>query len=91
MEATAVGEHALFIVHKFVQAAGLLHQLVTRAQEQVIGVGQNHLATHVVKLLRREGFDGGLGSHGHEHGGFKGAVGRMQTSQAGAATAAFFN
>ena len=60
-------------------------------QEQMVGVGQNHLAAHVIQLFRRESFDGGLSTHRHEHGGFKGAVGRVQTSQAGATAAAFFN
>ena len=91
LEAAAIGEHALFVVHEFVQTASLLHQLVAGAQEQMIGVGQDHLTAHVIQLFGREGFDGGLRAHGHEHRGFKGAVGRVQAAQTGAATAAFFN
>ena len=51
LEAAGVGEHGTVPGHEFVQTAALLHQLVTGAQMQVVGVGKLHLAADVLQVL----------------------------------------
>lgn len=67
LEAAAVRQHASFIVHEAVDAAGLTDKLRPRPQEQVVGIGQDDLAFHVVKFFRRKRLDCCLGPNGHEH------------------------
>ena len=91
LEAAGVRKHPPVVVHKFVQAPGLLHQLRARTEEQVVGIGQNHLGVHGVEFFRGQGLYRGLGTYGHEHGGVKGAVGSVQLAQPGPAAGVFFN
>ena len=78
LESAAVGEDRAIPVHEGMQSARLLHQLLARAQVQVVGVGQDDLRAAVLQLVGRHGLDAGLGAHGHEDGRFDHAVGRVQ-------------
>ena len=68
-------------MHEPVQAAGFLDQVLARAQVQVVGVGKQNLRAHAFHGLRRHGFDGRLGTHGHIAGGVDIAVRRMHAAQ----------
>ena len=71
------------------QAAHLADELVPGAQVEMIGVGQQDADAEIFgQVALGEPFDRGLGAHGHEDGGFDGAVGRMQQAGAGARSGA---
>ena len=78
LEATTISEHTTIVIHKFMNTASLLNQLVTGTQEQMVGVSQNNLATHFVQLFRRKSFYCCLGAYGHKHRGIEGAMRSVQ-------------
>ena len=80
LEAAAVRQHTALVVHKFMQTTSLAYKLMTGTQEQMVGVGQNHLTAHVVQLLRRQRLYRCLRTYRHEHRRLEGAVRRMQTA-----------
>src|SRR4029079_13102324 len=57
--------------------------LVTRTQCEVVRVGEDDGGTDLVEVVRIERLDGGVGAHGHEHGGPDLAVGGRQHPGAG--------
>ena len=90
LESPAVGQHATVVIHKLMQAAGLFYQFAAGAQKQMVRIGQNYLAFHVIQFFRGQRLYGCLGSHGHEHGRLKGSVRRMQTPPTGLSLFCFF-
>ena len=91
LEAAAVGEHPPLVVHELVEAAGFPHQFRPRPQEQMVGVGQDHLGVHGIQFFRGQGLDRGLGPHRHEHGGVEGPVRGVQLAQPGPAPGIFLD
>ena len=62
----------------------LWQQIVARAQMQVVGVGQLHLAADVLQVLGTEGaLDGPLGAYIHKNRGLDRAVGAGKFAPAG--------
>ena len=59
------------------QSAQLLHHLVPGAHMQMVGVGELHLGPYLLQIgCGHRPFDGGRGSHVHEHRGLNRAVDR---------------
>ena len=80
LEPSGVGEHRPLPAHKTMDPAGPPENLCARAQEQMVGVGQEHLRPGVLEALSELGFNGGLGAHRHKERGLylvmQGAKGR---------------
>ena len=70
LKAPAVRQHAPVVIHEAVQSAGSLDETTAGAQEQMVCVGQDDLAAHLIQLFRRQGLDRGLRADGHEHVSF---------------------
>lgn len=75
LKAAAVGKNGAVPPGKAVQPTQFGHQAVARAQVQMIGVAQHHLAADLFQIERRQAaLDGGGGGHVHERRGLHGAV-----------------
>ena len=85
LKSAAVGQNRPLPVHETVQTAQLLHQMMTRAQIKVIGVGQDDLGIDRQQVFRSHGLDRGICSHRHENRSFDLAVGCFQRTGAGSA------
>lgn len=66
LEATAVGEGGPVPVHELAQPAGLVDDVGSRLQVQVVRIGEQRLRTEFLHGLGQHGLDRGLGSDGHE-------------------------
>ncbi len=78
-----VGEHRAVPAHPVLQATHLRHQLPTRAQQQVIGIGEDDLGPKLAQLLRPKALHRGLRAHGHEGGRVKRAMRRGHPPDSG--------
>src|SRR5690606_34639127 len=67
LKPATVGEKRPVPPHEFVKPAHLLNELFAGAQMKMVSVAEHHLATKILKLMRREPFDRRLGSHRHKH------------------------
>ena len=83
LEPAAVRQDRTIPVHEPMEPASLFHDLVTRPQIQMIGVGQNDLSPHLLHLFRAHGFHSCLGTHRHEHRRLNISVWRMDHAAAG--------
>ena len=54
-------------VHELVKAAGLLYDLMTGSEIEMIGVSQNNLRTQFLHILRLHGLYRGLSAYRHEY------------------------
>ena len=84
LETAGVGQDRSFPLHKIVQIAVQLHDLLTRAQPQVEGVAENNLRAGGFHLFRRHPFDGAVGANGHKGRCFHHAALKHQATAAGA-------
>ena len=86
LESAAIGEDRLGPVHEFVETAHIVNELVAGANVQVVGVGQLHLAVHVVQKLHGgyAALNGRAGTHVHENGSLNVTVNGVQHASAGA-------
>ena len=85
LESAAVRQDRLMPVHEAVQAAGLLDQLFSGPQMQVIGIGQQNLGADLLHLPAGHGLDAGGGAHRHIDRGLNIPVRGVQHAQPGAA------
>jgi hypothetical protein len=65
------------------QSAETGDPLVAGPEIEVIRVGQDDRRAHGSNIVWIEGFDGGVGAHGHELRRFHDAVGQRQATQSG--------
>jgi hypothetical protein len=85
LEAAGIGEDSIGPGHEAVEAAELTDEVVTGAEEKMVGVGEDDLrAEFLGEVALRETFDGGLSAYGHEDGRLDVAVGGMKDAGAGA-------
>ncbi len=66
------------------ETAYFSHGLVTRAQEQVVGVGEDQLGAKSLELIGGKSFDGALGAHRRKHRCGYVAVRRSEQTRPGA-------
>ena len=78
LEAAAVGEDGAVPPHEAVQPAAQAHDLVARAEHQVVGVAEEDPHVERAQVARFEGLDGALRADGHEDRGLHVAVGGVQ-------------
>ena len=81
--AARIGEDGRRPAHKAVQPTHLSHQLVARAQVQVVGVSQHQAGANLFELLGGNGFDRGLGTYRGEGRGEDRTVGGVEDASAG--------
>ena len=85
LEPARIGKDGTRPRHELMKPAESFDTLVTRAKEQMVGVGKNDFGVEIIEeVTRREGFDGSLRADRHEDGGLDDAVGRVD--QPGART-----
>lgn len=71
-------------VHELMQSAHLMHNLVSRAQVQMIGVAKLHLALQIFKIDGRDSaFDGCGSSYIHKEWCLNGAVYSFKDASSG--------
>jgi hypothetical protein len=58
--ASALGKERLVPVHKLVETAQGLNQLMPRSQEEMIGIGKDNFGTKGLKFFGNNCFDGSL-------------------------------
>ena len=81
LKTAAVGQNRLIPVHKFVQTAGLSHQLMARAHIKMIRIAQNNLRAHLIQFLGCHTFYGCLCANGHKNRCLNFAVCGFQLAQ----------
>ena len=71
LKAAAVGQDGTRPVHKLMQSAHVVNQIIARAQVQMVGVGQLDLAVHITLQLNGgyAALYGGAGTDIHKHRG----------------------
>ena len=75
LKAAAVGEHRPLPCRETVHATRLLHDAHTRAQVEMVGVGQNDARTGIVpQVAVEDALHCGGRAYGHEYGGLDGTV-----------------
>ncbi len=91
LEAAAVGEGGAVPVHELAETAGLVDDVGSRLQVQVVRVGEHGLRAEVLHRLRQHRLDGRLGADRDERGrpdvpvrGMDGAGAAQPVGQAGA-------
>jgi hypothetical protein len=85
LEPAGIGQDSARPGHEAVQSAEPLDQLVTRAEEEMVGVAEQDFHVQIFgQVPLRESLDGGLRADGHEYGGLDVAVRRVQHPGAGA-------
>ena len=80
LEAAGVGEDRPFPLHKVVQVAVQLHDLLARTQPQVEGVAENDLRAGRFNFLRRHSFYGTVGADRHKRWRFNDAALKHKTA-----------
>ena len=85
LEAAAVGEDRTRPVHEAVQTAHLGDEGVTRSQDEMISIAEDHWDADRQQLIGRDPFDAGASADGHEDRGLHGTV--FSVEQAGASGA----
>lgn len=90
LEPAAVGEDGPVPIHKFVQAAGLLDDILPRPQIQMIGIAQDDLGAQGFQVPVVHGLDRSLGADGHENGRLDDAMVRSDAPQTGTSVFFFF-
>ena len=83
LEAAGIGQDGAIPAHEAVQPAAQRHNLVARAQKQVIRVAEDDGDAQLVQIPRFQRFDGRLRPHGHEDRGLHGAMRGLQDAAAG--------
>jgi hypothetical protein len=87
LEAPGVREPGALPAGEAVKSPKGPHPFGPRAQEEVVGVGQEDLAPDFLQVPGEEALDRALGAHGHEEGGFHGPVGGGEEAHPGPAGA----
>ena len=80
LKAAGVGEQGPVPGGEGMEAAEFFDHLGTGAKPEVVGVCENDLRLHHVKIIGMEGFDRTLGADRHEDGGFDDAVRSGETA-----------
>ena len=78
LEAAGVGEDRAVPAHEGVEPAGVLDDVGARAQEQVVGVGEDGLRPELAQPRGQHPLDGRTRPDGHEQRGVDLAVGRVE-------------
>ena len=84
LESAAISQDALGPIHEMMQLARFLDQLCARAQEEMIGIRQDDLRSHILQFFRRHGLHRRLRPYGHEHRCFKCTMWRVEKARASA-------
>ena len=82
LEAAGVGEDRSFPLHKVVQIAVQLHDLLTRTQPQMEGVAEDDLRAGRFNFFRRHPFYGAIGANRHKGWRFNDAALKHKTAAA---------
>lgn len=77
-----VGQDGAGPMHKLVQTAGRGDNFGGGAEPEMVGVGQDDAGVSGGDLLRREGFDRGLGADRHKHRGLVDLVAKTNRAEA---------
>lgn len=85
LEAAGVGQDRAFPLHKIVQIAVELHDLLTWTQPQVEGIAEDNLCARGFNFFRRHPFYGAVRAHRHKRGGFHHAAIKHQATATRAA------
>ena len=83
LESAGIRQNRLVPAHELVQPASLADQLLTGADMQVVGIGEDNLRTDFVQLARGHALDRCLCADRHENRGLDVAVRRMNDASAG--------
>ena len=86
--AAGVGEQGVGPVHETMEATQSLDVFGSRAQIQMIVIGEDNLGMDTFQVSGREGLDGGVSAHGHEDG--SGDVSMRSMKDTGSATTGKF-
>ncbi len=78
LEAAGIGQDRTGPIHEAMQAAQSLDHLRSRAQHQVIGVGEDHLRARRADVFGPERLDRRRRAHGHEGGRFHRPMGATE-------------
>ena len=81
LESAAVGQHRTFPADKAMEAATASDELVTGAEEQVIGVAENDLRAALDQVAVKCGLDRALRAHGHERRRVHETMRRLELAQ----------
>ena len=85
LKSPRIREKVLVPQGKTVKSTSFFHNINSRPQVQVVGVGQENLKANFFQIILCHGLDGGTGSHWHEHGSANWAMGKLHDSSAGLA------
>ena len=85
LKAARICEHGTVPSRKAVKSAEFRDHLSSGSQPEVIGVSENDLSIHCMKVLRMKGLNRALCADRHKDRGFDYAVGRGEPSPAGLA------
>ena len=86
LESAAIGEDGARPIHKFVESAHFIDELIAGTDVEVVGVGKLYLTAHLAKVLGgNTALDSRASAYVHKHGSLNIAVYGVEDASAGAA------
>ena len=69
LKTATIGKNRILPIHKAMNPAGFMNQILTGPQKQMISIAQNDLSSHVIQFFRSQRLNRSLCTDRHEHGG----------------------